>query len=223
MPGSASRRFGRSAHCIEETIAGAGTETGPVVLSSPPLPMWRRMLPSVAALAAGALLSGLAVWVFALRGAHSAPMHFRAVTNFAGCNRTPHFHPTAAPWFSSPIAMAITNIYISLINGGNLVKLTDDANLKSSPCWSPDGTEVAYARLIDSGVWDIWQVPALGGIPRRMILNAPIPHGPTTVVPSLTGMPLERFRFPILLAKRARVAINSQARISATALRFFSR
>ena len=167
--------IGEARIAIEETIAGAGAETGPVVLSNPPLPVWRRMLPSVAALAAGALLSGLAVWVFALRGAHSAPMHFRAVTNFAGLQS----HPALSPDGRSVVFVSNRdghyNIYISLINGGNLVKLTDDANLKTSPCWSPDGTEVAYARLIDSGIWDIWQVPALGGIPRRMILNATDP------------------------------------------------
>ena len=34
---------------------------------------------------------------------------------------------------------------------------------------------IAYARLNDSGIWNVWNVPALGGAPRRLILNAADP------------------------------------------------
>jgi len=167
--------IGEARIAIEEMIAGGDGETGFVPPSPPSLPMWRQMLPWAAGLAAGALLSGFAVWAFALRGPHSAPMHFRAVTNFAGVQSHPALSPDGHSVAFVSNRDGHYNIYIGLINGGNLVKLTDDANLKTRPCWSPDGAEIDYARLNDSGVWDIWQVPALGGIPRRLILNATDP------------------------------------------------
>jgi Tol biopolymer transport system component len=64
------------------------------------------------------------------------------------------------------------DIYVGLIAGGSLVRITNDANLKARPRWSPDGTKIVYSRLNESGLWDIWVVPALGGTPRRLILNA---------------------------------------------------
>jgi Tol biopolymer transport system component len=63
-------------------------------------------------------------------------------------------------------------VYVGLVRGGNLVQITHDANLESGPRWSPDGTTIAYARLNDSGIWDVWEVAALGGTPHRVILNA---------------------------------------------------
>jgi len=48
-------------------------------------------------------------------------------------------------------------------------------NLKTRPSWSPDGTEIAYPRLNDFGIWDVWKVPALGGVPQRLISNGADP------------------------------------------------
>ena len=50
-----------------------------------------------------------------------------------------------------------------------------DPDWTALPAWSPDGSIIAYARLDHSGLWDIWEVPALGGTPRRVILNAADP------------------------------------------------
>src|SRR5262249_314640 len=114
------------------------------------------------------------------RRPRSATMHFRTITNFPGVQ----WYPTLSPDGRS-IAFVSNqdghyNVYVGLINGGKLVKLTDDPNFKRRPCWSPDGTEIAYARLNNSGIWDIWKVAALGGTPQRMVLNASDPawsHG----------------------------------------------
>jgi eukaryotic-like serine/threonine-protein kinase len=158
---------------IEEVISGA--DVGAVdVLRSPPKPMWRRILPW-AAVGTGALLTGIVFLMFALRGPRSATIHFRAVTNFPGVQSYPALSPDGRSVAFVSNRDGHYNIYIGLINGGNPIKLTDDPNLKTRPCWSPDGTEIAYARLNDSGIWDIWKVPALGGIPRRFILNAADP------------------------------------------------
>jgi TolB protein len=64
------------------------------------------------------------------------------------------------------------NVYIGLISGGNLVQLTHDGSVVSRPRWSPDGTTISFSRLNASGIWDVWEVPALGGTPQRLILSA---------------------------------------------------
>ena len=161
---------------IEETLGGdvgaglvpARTET---VTGQPPGSPLRRILPWAAGLLAGALLAGLAVWKFALPAAQPS-MHFSAVTNFAGVQAQPALSPDGRSVAFVSNRDGPYEIYVGLISGGNLVKLTDDANFKARPCWSPDGTEIAYGRLNPSGIWDIWEVPALGGTPRRLILNA---------------------------------------------------
>ena len=160
---------------IEESIAGADAETAGAPPSAPTRPVWRRALLWVSALTACALLSGLAVWAIAFRGSHLATMHFRAVTNFAGVQSYPALSPDGRSVAFVSNRDGHYNIYVGLTTGGNPVKLTNDSNFKIRPCWSPEGTEIAYGRLNDSGVWDIWKVPALGGVPQRLILNATDP------------------------------------------------
>ena len=160
---------------IEEAISGRDGDAAvplPLPLSRP---RWRRMLPGAAGFACGALLTGIAFLTLAFHTPHSAAMHFRAVTNFSGVQSYPTLSTDGRSVAFVSNKDGHYNIYVGLINGGNVVQLTDDLNLKTRPCWSPDGTEIAYARLNDSGIWDIWKVPALGGVPRRFILNAADP------------------------------------------------
>jgi serine/threonine protein kinase/Tol biopolymer transport system component len=161
---------------IEETLSGdvgaglvpARTET---VTGRPQGSPLRRILPWAAGLLAGALIAGLGVWKLT-ETTPQPSMHFSAVTNFAGVQAQPALSPDGRSVAFVSNRDGPYEIYVGLISGGNLVKLTDDANFKARPCWSPDGTEIAYGRLNQSGIWDIWEVPALGGTPRRLILNA---------------------------------------------------
>lgn len=102
-------------------------------------------------------------------------MHFSAVTNFSGVQAEPSLSPDGRSVAFVSNRDGHFNIYVTLVHGGNLVQVTHDMNLKRVPSWSPDGTTLAYAQLNDSGVWDTWEVPALGGTPRRVILNASDP------------------------------------------------
>ncbi|HKW25874.1 MAG TPA: protein kinase [Terriglobales bacterium] len=166
--------IGEARIAIEEAISGSDTDAF-VPSASAARPSRRRLLPWVAAFASGAVLMGVLFLTFAFRNTRSPAMHFRTVTNFSGVQSYPALSPDGRSVAFVSNKDGPYNIYVGLINGGNPVKLTDDSNLKIRPCWSPDGTEIAYARLNDSGIWDIWKVPALGGVPRRFILNAADP------------------------------------------------
>ena len=58
-------------------------------------------------------------------------------------------------------------VYVKMLPSGDAVELTHDARPKMSPIFSPDGSRLAYTVP-----WDTWQVPVLGGEPRRWLPNA---------------------------------------------------
>jgi TolB protein len=67
------------------------------------------------------------------------------------------------------------DVYVGLVNGGGLVRLTNDANIEARPRWSPDGTKLLFSRLNESGLQDIWVTPAFPGTARRIVPNAYAP------------------------------------------------
>jgi Tol biopolymer transport system component len=166
------RDIGDARISLDEVLSGKAEATPGIAAAKP---AWRRILPWAAAFLIGALLTGAVFLTMAIRRPHSAAMRFRTVTNYSGVQSHPALSPDGRSVAFVSNRDGHYNIYVGLINGVNPVKLTDDPNLKTRPCWSPDGTEIAYARLNDSGIWDIWKVPALGGVPRRFILNGADP------------------------------------------------
>jgi eukaryotic-like serine/threonine-protein kinase len=62
-------------------------------------------------------------------------------------------------------------IYVKLLPNGEPVRLTNDADSKFAPVFTPDGSRIAYTRVNASG-WDTWTVPVLGGPPTRFLPNA---------------------------------------------------
>ena len=154
---------------IEE--AGERVLESTEVAPGPPPTVWRRLLPWVA----GALFGAVLMSALTSGRAPSAPMHFRAVTNFAGVQDYPALSPDGRSVAFISNRDGRYDVYVGLVSGGRLVQVTNDANVEARPCWSPDGGTIAYARLNDSGLWDVWQVPALGGTSRRLVLNASDP------------------------------------------------
>jgi Tol biopolymer transport system component/predicted Ser/Thr protein kinase len=65
-------------------------------------------------------------------------------------------------------------VYVKMLPSGDPVQLTHDDTLKMSPAFSPDGSRIAYTSLpsLTDSVWDTWDVPVLGGQPRRWLPNA---------------------------------------------------
>ncbi len=167
------RDIGDARVLLEEVLAGS-PESYPTAGIS--FPTARKVVPwAIASLIVGALIAGLAVWKFAPISAAHTDMHFSAVTNFAGVQSEPALSPDGRSVAFVSNRDGNYNIYVTLIHGGNLVEVTHDANMKARPMWSPDGATLAYSRLNHSGLPDIWEVPALGGTARRLILNATDP------------------------------------------------
>jgi serine/threonine protein kinase len=60
-------------------------------------------------------------------------------------------------------------IMVKILPDGQPVELTHDATSKMRPTFSPDGSSILYNTAI---VWEVWEVPVLGGEPRRLMPNA---------------------------------------------------
>jgi tricorn protease len=65
------------------------------------------------------------------------------------------------------------DLWIAPREGGTAVRLTAGAGIESDPCFSPDGSAVAFSGQYDGNI-DVFVVPAAGGVPRR-ITHHPAP------------------------------------------------
>ena len=60
-------------------------------------------------------------------------------------------------------------IMVKILPDGQPAQLTHDALLKMSPSFSPDGSRILYSTAV---LWDVWEVPVLGGEPKKLMPNA---------------------------------------------------
>jgi eukaryotic-like serine/threonine-protein kinase len=167
------RDIGDARIALDEVLSGAAKEVEKA--AGDVRPAWRRILSwAVAGALAVVLMVVVTLWKFSAP-ATPQTMHFSAVTNFAGVQAQPALSPDGRSVAFVSNRDGTFNVYVGLLGGGNLIQITNDSNLESAPSWSPDGSMLAYARLNHWGIWDLWQVPALGGTPRRVIPNAADP------------------------------------------------
>ena len=99
-------------------------------------------------------------------------MRFSLVTNFAGVEAQPSLSPDGRSVAFVSNRDGQWDVYVGLVTGGGLVRLTSDPNIETRPRWSPDGTKLLYSRLNESGLQDIWVTPAFPGNARRIVPNA---------------------------------------------------
>lgn len=169
--------IGEARITIEEVLAGKeqadDEQKESANAGSPRMPKARR---SLSGLAEGFLLGAgvaliIAIWE-ARSGSAPAMMHFSAVTSFAGVQAQPALSPDGRSVAFVSNRDGHFNIYLGMVRGGDLVQVTHGASLKARPSWSPDGSTLTYAQINDSGSVDVWQVSALGGSPRKILLDA---------------------------------------------------
>ncbi|HET7183808.1 MAG TPA: LpqB family beta-propeller domain-containing protein [Terriglobales bacterium] len=167
--------IGEARIVIEEVLAGKAAPEENRAAQTPVSFMRRRsLLGWVGGFAAGAtIVAAVAGWI--TRSSPAAMMHFSAVTSFAGVQAQPALSPDGRSVAYISNRDGHYNVYVGLVHGAEPLQITHDAAMKARPSWSPDGGMLAYAQLNNSGAWDIWEVPALGGLPRKVVLNAADP------------------------------------------------
>ena len=85
--------------------------------------------------------------------------------SFRGTNSGARFSPNG-----QQVAMILTGegtpeVYVSNAQGRNVVRKTRSEFAKSSPCWSPDGSQIVFA--MEPGP-QLYTISAAGGAPRRL-------------------------------------------------------
>jgi eukaryotic-like serine/threonine-protein kinase len=157
-----------------ELDAPDGDETLPAARSTLPVSRVTTMVPWIIATLALVALAG-DVWLRGRTGAGAgggAAMRFSAITNLSGVEAQPALSPDGRSVAFVSNQGGQWDIYVCLVSGGPLIRITNDRNVESWPRWSPDGTQLLYTRLNESGLTDVWVVSALGGPARRLIPNA---------------------------------------------------
>jgi serine/threonine protein kinase len=180
--------IGEARIVIEEVLAGKPAGDEPQPAEAPQKRSYSPLGWIVGFTAGAAVVAGIAWWI----SGSSAPtmMHFSAVTSFAGVQAQPALSPDGRSVAYISNRDGHYNVYVGLVHGGEPVQITHENAMKCRPSWSPDGSTLVYSQLNDLGSWDIWQVPALGGSPRKVILNAAdpswTPDGRSLVYQNLT-------------------------------------
>lgn len=183
--------IGEARITIEEVLAGKDTRVDEAA-TKPTARENRSIVGWIGGFVVGALLVAAISWWMARSASAPAAMHFSAVTSFAGVQAQPALSPDGRSVAFVSNRDGHYNIYVGLVRGGELVQITHGDALKSRPSWSPDGSTLAYAQLNDSGLTDIWEVSALGGTPRMVVVDANdaawTPDGRSLVYESADGM-----------------------------------
>ena len=118
--------------------------------------------------AAGVLIVAAVFAVYHFRSGSTAPTGPAKIAQISHWNKpmdgarlSPDGHTVA---FSSPVG-GVGQVFVMLTSGGDPLQLTKDEGDKFVNNFSPDGTEIYYARSTVG--FEGWAVPTLGGNPRR--------------------------------------------------------
>ena len=154
-----------------DSLSGTGS-------AAPATPRPRRFSRSVAQVVAGA--AALAViaaagYALGLSRRHSAPRDLVSgvyrLTEFTGLEEFPAISPDSKAVAFTARVGGVEQIFVRLVAGGTPLQITKDRVDHSLPRWSPDSSAVVYFSPAVPGDLQgtIWEIPALGGAPRRII------------------------------------------------------
>ena len=155
---------------LEETMA---TPAEPAAVPTPR--RWSRLVLS-------ALLLGIAtvlVFLWAARdrfgrpAADPSPPDTRIIrlTDIPGLAESPAISPDGKSVAFTAAVGGKRQVFVKLIAGGAPLQITRDTVDHESPRWSPDSSSILYFSPTVSGTLQgsIWEIPALGGVPRRAV------------------------------------------------------
>jgi eukaryotic-like serine/threonine-protein kinase len=122
---------------------------------------------------AGALVASAAfgVWAFVLRRDAVVALNVRhqRLTDFVGMEEFPAISPDGKTVAFTSRVRGRRQIWIRLLAGGAPLQITTDDADHQQPRWTPDSSALVYytpSAGVEQGT--LWEVPALGGSPRRI-------------------------------------------------------
>jgi len=134
----------------------------------------------VAAAAAVLLVAIVAAALFVRRGAPGGgedlgPVTLAPLLVRAGVDESPAHSPDGATIVFSHDGDLFTMPADGIPPGAEPGPLTSGEGADTEPAWSPDGLTVAFTREWPDGGVEVWTVPAVGGEPRRIVVQASSP------------------------------------------------
>ena len=137
------------------------------------VPLYARVL-AWSAVPALILLASMSVWWIraqrALRTTQS-PIQFQRLTSMYGLEETPAISPDGKAVAFVSDSGGSRQILVRLLSGGAPLQVTAGDIDHLGPRWSQDSTSIFYYTRADavSQQATVWEVPALGGQPRRLL------------------------------------------------------
>ena len=156
---------------LEDTMA---TPAEPASMPVPPR-RWARLV--LSALSLG--IVGLLVFLWAVRHRSektaaepsAADTRITRLTDIPGLAESPVISPDGKSVAFTAGVGGKRQVFVQLIAGGAPLQVTRDAVDHESPRWSPDSSSILYFSPATPGTvqGSIWEIPALGGAPRRVV------------------------------------------------------
>jgi Tol biopolymer transport system component/predicted Ser/Thr protein kinase len=105
-------------------------------------------------------------------GVPARSIQIQRLTDFVGLEEAPALSPDGrSVAFVAVGAHSKRQIHVRLVAGGAALTLTSDDVDHYGPRWSPDSSSLVYFTPGEgfSGVGMLWEIPALGGVPRPLV------------------------------------------------------
>jgi serine/threonine protein kinase/Tol biopolymer transport system component len=134
---------------------------------------WPRLV--LSALAIGIVLATFLFWLMRVKFGKPvaiAPPDARLtrLTNIAGLEESPAISPDGKSLAFTGGVDGKRQVLVQLIAGGTNLQITHDTVDHECPRWLPDSSSILYfsPTIVGAGQGSIFEIPALGGVPRRV-------------------------------------------------------
>jgi len=133
---------------------------------------WALGVASVIAAAALGVLAGR--WTFVAPQADSSDARFKRITDAVGVEEMPAVSPDGKDVAFVALVDGRRQIWIRRLTGGHALQITRAGRDHEHPRWTPDSSALVYfmPSLKEGEDGTLWEIPALGGTPRRLAASA---------------------------------------------------